>query len=167
MVPGVYSRCLLVAEARCVRHDCAAGRDFGRTKCRRRFDDAFEKVERMGCGSSPSGDALAVATQRGAERLRAMIRESFPIVSSGTCEDQGFTRILDIDECRDAGAVLSDDSAQGFRYDQPPAGYTSPGTDWPSGCTFHNADVRNPLPFFLYARGDCGVYNFHCVCRSR
>ena len=89
---------------------------------------------------------------------------NFQIVDAGTCESLGLVTILNLNQCRIAGRALSGDDSKGFASDQPAEGYSSTGSGYTRGCTFHSGNIQNDLQFFPHASGSCGTENFHCVC---
>ena len=83
---------------------------------------------------------------------------------SGTCESHGMQTITSLDECKTAGEALGWPE---FRSDQPPGGYSDSGTGRTKGCTHNISFGGSPnIQFFPNAAGDCGTYNFNCICKE-
>ena len=83
---------------------------------------------------------------------------------SGTCESHGMQTITSLDECKTAGEALG---WPDFRSDQPPGGYSDSGTGRTKGCTHNISFGGSPnIQYFPNAAGDCGTYNFNCICKE-
>jgi hypothetical protein len=94
------------------------------------------------------------------------ISYEYKIKSSGTCEDDGYETVVDLNGCLDAIRGVSGDSSKGWRFDQPDGGYTTSSSGRTRGCTLHGGSTGSDGQFFPNAQGDCGTANFHCVCRK-
>ena len=83
---------------------------------------------------------------------------------SGTCESHGMQTITSLDECKTAGEALG---WPDFPSGQPPGGFSDSGTGRTKGCTHNISFGGSPnIQYFPNAAGDCGTYNFNCICKE-
>jgi len=83
----------------------------------------------------------------------------YVLVTSGTCEDRGMTKVMDPTECLTAAhAIGSTQTSVGGNYQ------SGNSIDRPAGCTMHRhvptATLWNPT----YGDLDCGSLSFDCIC---
>lgn len=91
------------------------------------------------------------------------IMVSAHVVTSGTCEEAGYTTVTSAQDCLTAGSIVG---STGKASDQPDAGYSTSDGGRPRGCTVHNSFSAGSgsTQHFPFATGPCGTSDFNCLC---